>query len=620
MSENKRINESASVGRGSRRGPGGPGGGPRAMMPGEKAKDFKATITKLLAYLKPFKLRIVVVFLFAMASTAFSIVSPAILGGATDIIVKGLRGNGVDFSRLLDILILLVVLYVASFIFAYIQGFMMAGISQKVTYQLRKNMSEKMDKLPLNYFDSKTHGEILSRVTNDIDTVNTTLGQSLAQMVTSVTTLAGVLAMMIYINLMMTLVALIVLPLSFLLIRIIIKFSQKHFKNQQKYLGEVNGHIEEMYTGHVIVKAFNGEKASIEEFKGLNEKLGEASWKAQFLSGLMMPLMGFVGNLAYVFVCVAGGYLALHGKVSIGNIQAFLQYVRSFQHPISQTANIANVLQSTAAAAERVFEFLEEGEEKADPANPVRQEAKDLKGEVTFHHVSFGYQPNELIIKDFSFKAEPGQRIAIVGPTGSGKTTLVKLLMGFYELNGGEIRIDGVNINQFTRKDLHSMLGMVLQDTWLFSGTIMENIRYGKIDATDEAVCQAAKAAHIHHFIHTLPMGYDTIINEEASNISQGQKQLLTIARAFLADTPILILDEATSSVDTRTETLIQRAMDSLLRGRTSFIIAHRLSTIRDADVILVVKEGNIVEAGSHEALMEKDGYYAELYNSQWAE
>ena len=600
----------------------GPAGGPHGMMPGEKAKDFGGTMKTLISYLRPHGIAVSVVFLFAIASTVFSIVSPTILGDAMDEVVKGLMSPaGIDFSALLDILILLIVLYALSFLFSTIQGYIMAGVSQKVTYELRRAMSEKMDRLPLKYFDSKTHGEIQSRVVNDIETVNQTLSQSLTQIITSITMIIGILVMMIRINLLMTLTALIVLPLSMLVIRLIIGKTQRHFKAQQKYLGEVNSHVEEMYTGHTIVKAFNREEASEEVFDEYNEKLYESAWKSQFLSGLMMPLTNFIGNLAYVAVCILGGHLALNGSITIGNIQAFIQYVRSFNQPVSQVANVANLLQSTAAAAERVFELLDEEEEvsdqKADGTPALSRE--NLRGSVGFEHVGFGYE-EELVIKDFNFQVQPGQRVAIVGPTGAGKTTIVKLLLRFYELNQGRITVDGNDIRDYSRKELRSMFGMVLQDTWLFNGTVRDNIRYGKMDATDEEVVEAAKAAHIHHFIMTQPKGYDMEINEEADNISQGQKQLLTIARAILADTPIMILDEATSSVDTRTEALIQQAMANLMKDRTSFIIAHRLSTIRDADWILVMNHGDIIEQGTHRQLLEKNGFYANLYNSQFAE
>lgn len=600
----------------------GPAGGPHGMMPGEKAKDFGGTMKTLISYLRPHGIAVSVVFLFAIASTVFSIVSPTILGDATDEVVKGLMSPaGIDFSALLDILILLIILYALSFLFSTIQGYIMAGVSQKVTYELRRAMSEKMDRLPLKYFDSKTHGEIQSRVVNDIETVNQTLSQSLTQIITSITMIIGILVMMIRINLLMTLTALIVLPLSMLVIRLIIGKTQRHFKAQQKYLGEVNSHVEEMYTGHTIVKAFNREEASEEVFDEYNEKLYESAWKSQFLSGLMMPLTNFIGNLAYVAVCILGGHLALNGSITIGNIQAFIQYVRSFNQPVSQVANVANLLQSTAAAAERVFELLDEEEEvsdqKADGTPALSRE--NLRGSVGFEHVGFGYE-EELIIKDFNFQVQPGQRVAIVGPTGAGKTTIVKLLLRFYELNQGRITVDGKDIRDYSRKELRSMFGMVLQDTWLFNGTVRDNIRYGKMDATDEEVVEAAKAAHIHHFIMTQPKGYDMEINEEADNISQGQKQLLTIARAILADTPIMILDEATSSVDTRTEALIQQAMANLMKDRTSFIIAHRLSTIRDADWILVMNHGDIIEQGTHRQLLEENGFYANLYNSQFAE
>ena len=592
------------------------------MMPGEKAKDFGGTMKTLISYLRPHGIAVSVVFLFAIASTVFSIVSPTILGDATDEVVKGLMSPaGIDFSALLDILIMLIVLYALSFLFSTIQGYIMAGVSQKVTYELRRAMSEKMDRLPLKYFDSKTHGEIQSRVVNDIETVNQTLSQSLTQIITSITMIIGILVMMIRINLLMTVTALIVLPLSMLVIRLIIGKTQRHFKAQQKYLGEVNSHVEEMYTGHTIVKAFNREDASEEVFDKYNEKLYESAWKSQFLSGLMMPVMNFVGNVGYVAVCILGGHLALNGSITIGNIQAFIQYVRSFNQPVSQVANVANLLQSTAAAAERVFELLDEEEEvsdqKADGTPALSRE--NLRGSVGFEHVGFGYE-EELIIKDFNFQVQPGQRVAIVGPTGAGKTTIVKLLLRFYELNQGRITVDGKDIRDYSRKELRSMFGMVLQDTWLFNGTVRDNIRYGKMDATDEEVVEAAKAAHIHHFIMTQPKGYDMEINEEADNISQGQKQLLTIARAILADTPIMILDEATSSVDTRTEALIQQAMANLMKDRTSFIIAHRLSTIRDADWILVMNHGDIIEQGTHRQLLEENGFYANLYNSQFAE
>ena len=597
------------------------GGGPGAnMMPGEKAKDFSGTIKKLGRYLAPHKIALTAVFISAIASTIFNIVSPTILGDATDKVVEGLMAGGIDFKGLFSILMLLLAMYGMCLLFGVIQGWLMADVSQKVIYEMRDKMSKKLDRLPLKYFDGQTHGEIQSRMINDIETVNQTLSMSLTQMITSFTTIVGILIMMLRISVFMTVTALVVLPLSMLVIRLVVSKSQRHFKNQQKYLGYVNGHVEEMYTGHDIIKAFNREDKSQETFDEYNDKLCESAWKSQFLSGVMMPVTMLIGNLAYVAVCLLGGYLAINGKVSIGNIQAFIQYVRSFNQPITQVANVANQLQSTAAAAERVFELIEEEEEvDLDKKPAFSMEPSEVKGEIEFEHVNFGYSDDEIIINDFSFKAEPGQRIAIVGPTVAGKTTIVKLLMRFYEVNSGHIRVDGHDIKEFSRENLRRMFGMVLQDTWLNSGTVRENIRYGKPDATDEEVEEAAKAAHIHHFIKTQSKGYDMEINEEANNISQGQKQLLTIARAILADTPIMILDEATSSVDTRTEALIQQAMANLTENRTSFIIAHRLSTIRDADHILVMNHGDIVEQGTHESLLAENGFYAGLYNSQFA-
>lgn len=530
--------------------------------------------------------------------------------------------HGINFGDLKDIILILIGLYAISFVFSFTQGFIMSKVSQDVTYEMREKMSLKMDRLPLKYFDSKTHGEVQSRFINDIDTVNQTLSQSLSQSITSITTIIGILIMMIRINLVMTITALLVLPLSILVIKAVVSKSQFQFKRQQKRLGEINGHVEEMFSGHNVIKAFNKEEDSIETFTSINEELCEASWKSQFLSGLMQPITNFIGNLGYVAVCILGGYLAIHGRVSIGDIQAFIQYVRSFNQPISQVANITNLLQSTAAAAERIFEFIDEDEEE-DPYgeeddNKLDVDLSTLKGQVSFNHVKFGYKENEMIINDFSFDAKPGDRIAIVGPTGAGKTTIIKLLLRYYELNGGSITIDGHDIKDFTRHDLRDMFGMVLQDSWLFSGTVKENIKYGKQDATDEEMIAAAKDARIHHHIMTQPKGYDMELNENASNISQGQKQLLTIARAELADNPILILDEATSSVDTRTEKQIQKAMLNLMEDRTCFIIAHRLSTIKDADHILVMDHGDIVEQGTHEELIAKDGFYAKLYNSQF--
>ena len=591
------------------------------MMPGEKAKDFGKTMKTLIGYLKPYKFRLAIVFIFAIASTVFTIISPTILGDATDKVVEGLMsGMGIDFSGLASILFLLLALYGCSLLFGVVQGWIMADVSQKVIYNLRDKMSTKLDRLPLRYFDSRTHGEIQSRMINDIETVNQTLSVSLTQMITSFTTIVGILIMMLRISVVMTLMALVVLPLSMGVIRLVVSKSQGHFKNQQKYLGYVNGHVEEMYAGHDIVKAFNREEESQQVFEEYNDKLCESAWKSQFLSGMMMPITNFIGNLAYVAVCLLGGYLAINGKISIGDIQAFIQYVRSFNQPIAQVANVANQLQSTAAAAERIFEIIDEEEEAdIDTAPEEVIDVDHVKGQVAFEHVHFGYTPEETVISDFSFTAQPGQRVAIVGPTGAGKTTIVKLLMRFYELNGGRIMIDGCDITKLSRANLREMFGMVLQDTWLNNGTIRDNIRYGRPDAADEEVEAAAKAAHVDHFIKTQGKGYDMEVNEEATNISQGQKQLLTIARAFLADAPILILDEATSSVDTRTESLIQKAMTSLMQGRTSFIIAHRLSTIRDADHILVLDHGDIIEQGTHEELLAANGFYTNLYNSQFA-
>ena len=601
----------------------GHGGGPGAkMMPGEKAKNFKKTMKTLIGYLAPYKFRLLAVFIFAIASTVFTIISPTILGDATDKVVEGLMsGMGIDFDGLFSILMLLLALYGMSLFFGVAQGWIMSDVSQKVIYDMRNRMSLKMDRLPLKYFDSKTHGEIQSRMINDIETVNQTLSVSLTQMITSFTSIIGILIMMLRISLLMTLTALIVLPLSMMVIRLVVSRSQGHFKNQQKYLGYVNGHVEEMYTGHDIVKAFNREEESLKTFEEYNDKLCESAWKSQFLSGLMMPVTNFIGNLAYVAVCLLGGYLAINGRISIGNIQAFIQYVRSFNQPIAQVANVVNQLQSTAAAAERIFELIEEEEETDLDVTPAKViDADNVKGHVSFEHIHFGYTEEETVINDFSFDARPGQRVAIVGPTGAGKTTIVKLLMRFYELNGGRITIDGCDITELSRDNLRSMFGMVLQDKWLNNGTLRENIRYGRPDATDEEVEAAAKAAHIDHFIKTQPKGYDMEVNEEATNISQGQKQLLTIARAFLADAPILILDEATSSVDTRTEQLIQQAMANLMKGRTSFIIAHRLSTIKDADHILVMNHGDIIEQGTHSELLAQNGFYTGLYNSQFAQ
>lgn len=604
----------------------GHGGKAAKMMPGEKAKDFKGTILKLFGYLKHYKLQLVVVVFAAILSTVFTTISPAILGKGTDIVVKGITGDGVDYKALAAILGMLVCLYVASWLFGVIQSWIMAKVSQNVIYTLRKRMSEKLDRLPLKYFDRVTYGEVQSRMINDVETINQTLTASITQMITAVITIVGILAMMLSISLTMTLAAMVVIPASLIIIKLVVGKSQKHFHSQQEYLGKVNGHVEEMFSGHDIVKAFNREEISGASFSEYNGKLCESAWKSQFFSGLMMPLTQLVGNLAYVMVCFLGGYLALKGRISIGQIQAFIQYVRSFNQPMQQVANIVNQLQSTAAAAERVFELLEEEEEVDAAAGDSGAGASDydptpdVDGDVAFRNVSFGYLPDEPIIKNFSFEAKAGQRVAIVGPTGAGKTTLVKLLMRYYELDGGEIFVDGRDIRSMTRHELRSKFGMVLQDTWLNSNSIMDNIKYGRPEATDEEVVEAAKAAHADHFIRTLPGGYDMQINEEATNISAGQKQLLTIARAILADAPILILDEATSSVDTRTERIIQKAMNNLMKGRTSFIIAHRLSTIRDADHILVLDQGDIVEQGNHDELLAAGGFYAKLYNSQFAE
>ena len=605
-------------------GMGGPmgrmGGGPRAV---EKAKDFKGTMKKLGVYLKPYSLSIAIVILFAIGSAAFSIVGPKILGKATTKIFEGLVQKitgvpdaSIDFGYIGNIAMILVALYLVSSLFGIIQSFIMSGVAQKVSYNLRKQISEKMDTLPLNYFDTRTNGEVLSRITNDVDTVNQTLNQSLSQIITSVVTLIGVLIMMFSISWIMTLATFIILPVSMVLISLVVKKSQKYFKSQQEYLGHLNGQVEEVYGGHNIMKAFNREEASTRDFDELNNTLYKSAWKSQFLSGMMMPIMSFVGNLGYVLVSILGGWLTIKSVITVGDIQAFIQYVRSFNQPISQMAQVANIMQSTAAAAERVFEFLDEKDEVKDPVNSV--DPSEIRGEVEFEDVHFGYNPDKIIINDFSVDVKPGQKVAIVGPTGAGKTTIVKLLMRFYDINSGSIKIDGHDIRDFKRADLRNLFGMVLQDTWLFNGTIMENLRYGRLDATDAEVKEAAKAAHVDHFVKTLPDGYNMVLNEEASNISQGQKQLLTIARAFLKDPKLLILDEATSSVDTRTELLIQKAMEKLMEGRTSFIIAHRLSTIRDADLILVMKDGDIVEQGNHEELLEKGGFYSSLYNSQF--
>lgn len=605
----------------AKRGPmGGHGHGPGAV-PGEKAKDFKGTMKKLMGYLGRYKIGIFFVVIFAIGGTIFNIVGPKILGKATTEIFTGLvskvsGGSGIDFDKIAKILIGLLCLYLCSALFSFIQGYIMTGVSQKLTYRMRKEISEKISRLPMNYFDKMTHGEILSRITNDVDTLSQSLNQSATQVITSVTTIIGVLVMMLSISPLMTVVALLILPVSLGFISVIVKHSQRYFKDQQEYLGHVNGQVEEVYGGHNIVKAFNKEEDVICAFDEDNDRLCQAAWKSQFLSGMMMPIMQFVGNLGYVAVVILGGYLAAQRTIEVGDIQSFIQYVRNFTQPIQQVAQVANMLQSTAAASERVFEFLDEPEEDQTVPDPVSND--HLEGRVEFDHVHFGYNADHTIINDFSAKVEPGQKIAIVGPTGAGKTTMVKLLMRFYDVNSGSIKVDGHDIRDFNRSELREMFGMVLQDTWLFKGSIEDNIRYGKLDATHEEVVEAAKAAYVHRFVQTLPGGYEMELNEEASNVSQGQKQLLTIARAILADPKILILDEATSSVDTRTEVRIQKAMDNLMRGRTSFIIAHRLSTIRDADLILVMKDGDIIEQGNHEELLAQKGFYAELYNSQF--
>ena len=604
----------------NRRGPMGHGHG-RGMHGGEKAKDFKGSMAKLFRYMGRYKFRFILMFVFAVAGTVFNIWGPKILGKATTELFSGLVAKvngtgGINFEKIAMILLGVLILYLASSCFSFIQGFVMTGISNDVTYNLRKDISKKINRLPLNYFESRTNGEILSRVTNDVDTLQMSLNQSMTQLITSVTTIIGVLFMMLSINVWMTLAALLILPVSMVIINFVMKHSQKYFRDQQNYLGKVNGQIEENYGGHNVVKVFNKEQDVVAEFEKDNKKLYESAWKSQFFSGMMMPVMQFVGNLGYVMVAFLGGIFTIKGSIEVGDIQSFFQYIRNFTNPIQQIAQVVNLLQSSAAASERVFEFLEEPEEQQTAENPVS--VKNLTGDVQFEHVSFGYNPDKIIIHDFSADITDGQKIAIVGPTGAGKTTMVKLLMRFYDVNSGEIMVDGHNIKDFNRSELREMFGMVLQDTWLFSGTIMENIRYGRLDATDEEVIAAAKAAHIHNFIMQQPGGYQMVLDEETSNISQGQKQLLTIARAILADNKILILDEATSSVDTRTEMRIQKAMNNLMKGRTSFVIAHRLSTIKDADLILVMKDGDIIEQGNHKELLEKGGFYAELYNSQF--
>lgn len=597
------------------------GHGPRGMMPGEKAKDFKGTIRKLIRYMGSFKYAILAVMIFAAGSTVFNVVGPKILSKATTELFTGMMAKlagtgGIDFTKIGRILILLLALYVCSSLFSFIQGWLMTGVSQKLCYRFRQQISEKINRMPMKYFESRTVGEVLSRITNDVDTLGQSLSQSITTLITSVTTLVGTLVMMLSISPLMTLIALVLLPVSGLMIGFVMKHSQKYFVAQQRSLGEINGQIEETYSGQNIIKAFNREEKTLEDFDRTNKELYQSAWKSQFLSGLMQPVMMFVGNLGYVAVAISGSILAIRGVIEVGEIQAFIQYVKSFTQPITQLAQVSNMFQSTAAAAERVFEFLNEEEEIQTPENPVKP--VEMEGRVIFEHVSFGYVPEKTIIHDFSCKVEPGQMVAIVGPTGAGKTTMVKLLMRFYDVNSGAILVDGRNVKDFERSNLRESFGMVLQDTWLFKGTIMENIRYGRLDATDEEVIAAAKAAHAHRFISTLPDGYNMELNEDASNVSQGQKQLLTIARAILANNPILILDEATSSVDTRTEIRIQKAMNNLMKGRTSFVIAHRLSTIKDADRILVMKDGDIVEQGKHEELLAQGGFYAELYNSQF--
>ena len=604
----------------SRRPSRGPMG--RGRMNGEKAKDFSGAVKKLLRYMSKYKIRLIGMMIFAIVGTVFNIVGPKILGKATTELFNGLVAKvngtgGIDFDKIGKILLWTLGLYLCSAAFSFVQGFIMTGISNDVSYSLRKDISGKMNRLPMKYYESRTYGEVLSRITNDVDTLQQGLNQSITQLITSVTTLIGVFIMMLSINVWMTLCALLILPCSMFIISKVMKRSQKYFRQQQKYLGDVNGQVEEVYAGQNIVKAFNKEDAVMATFEETNKKLYESGWKSQFFSGMMMPIMQFVGNIGYVMVALLGGFMTIKGAIEVGDIQSFFQSIRNFTQPVQQIAQVTNMMQSAAAASERVFEFLEEEEEEQTVEHPVTLE-NGVEGHVTFEHVSFGYRPDQIIIKDFSEQVQPGQKIAIVGPTGAGKTTLVKLLMRFYDVNSGRILIDGHDIREFDRRNLRECFGMVLQDTWLFNGTIMENIRYGRLDANDEEVIAAAKAAHAHRFIQTLPEGYNTVLNEEASNVSQGQKQLLTIARAILADNRLLILDEATSSVDTRTEERIQKAMDNLMKGRTSFVIAHRLSTIKDADVILVMKDGDIIEQGNHEELLAMNGFYANLYNSQF--
>lgn len=592
------------------------------MRGGEKAKDFKGTIGKLFRYIGKYKAAVVVVAIFAIGSTIFNVVCPKVLGKATTALSEGIMnkitGNGgIDFTYIGKILLFCLGLYVLSVTFSFVQGFIMTGITQKVCYRMRREVSEKINRMPMSYFESRTYGEVLSRITNDIDTMGNGLNQSITQLITSVSTVIGVIVMMLTISPLMTLISVLILPISIMLMMFVIKKSQRFFKQQQEYVGHINGQVEEVYGGHNVIKAFNKENDVRREFHETNETLYKSAWKSQFFSGLMQPIMMFVGNLGYVAVAISGAALAIRGTIQIGDIQAFIQYVKNLTQPVQQVAQVTNMMQQMAAAAELVFELLEEKEEEQIVENPVSTEG--IKGEVTFEHVKFGYNPDQIIIKDFSAHVKPGQQVAIVGPTGAGKTTMVKLLMRFYDVNGGAILLDGHNIKDFNRRELRDVFGMVLQDTWLFKGTIMENIRYGRLDATDEEVIAAAKAAHAHRFISALPGGYNMELNEEITNISQGQKQLLTIARAILADNPVLILDEATSSVDTRTEHRIQRAMDNLMKGRTSFVIAHRLSTIKNADIILVMKDGDIIEQGNHDELMAQNGFYADLYNSQWS-